>query len=87
MMTNYLIVVPRGNAELFNLLSTAFSGDDGFRVVLDRRDRDGAPVPEHAYRVNARERRSADVVPGPDEIVVAESAEPSDRLEHFLVTV
>jgi hypothetical protein len=87
MMTNYLIVVPRGNAELFDLLSTAFSGDDGFRVVLDRRDRDGVPVSEHVHPVNARERRSADVVPGPDEIVVAESAEPADRLDDLLVTV
>ena len=36
-MANYLIVVPRGNAELFELLSVAFRGDTGFNVVIDRR--------------------------------------------------
>ena len=81
-MANYLIVVPRGNTELFDLLSIAFSGDDGFQVVLDRRGHDGMPA-----RGNARERRTPDVVPGPDEIVVAESAERADRLDHLLVTL
>ncbi len=86
-MANYLIVVPRGNTELFDLLSTAFSGDDGFEVVLDRRARDGVPASEHDHRVNVHERRSPDVAPGPDEIVVAESAERADRLDHLLVTL
>ena len=86
-MANYLIVVPRGNTELFDLLSTAFSGDDGFQVVLDRRDRDGVPAWEHDHQVNVHERRSPDVVPGPDEIVVAESTDRAERLDHLLVTL
>jgi hypothetical protein len=86
-MANYLIVVPRGNTELFDLLSMAFNGDDSFQLVLDRRDQDGEPAPEHAHRLNAHERRSPDVVPGPDEIVVAESAERADCLDHLLVTL
>ncbi len=36
-MTNYWIVVPRGNTELFDLLSVAFRGHTGFYVVVDRR--------------------------------------------------
>ncbi len=85
-MANYLIVVPRGNTELFDLLSTAFSGDDGFQVVLDRRGHDGVPACARP-RSMPHERRSPDVVPGPDEIVVAESAERADRLDHLLVTL
>jgi len=86
-MANYLIVVPRGNTELFDLLSIAFNGDDNFQVVLDRRDQAGRPAAEHARRLNVHERRTPNVVPGPDEIVVAESAERADRLDHLLVTL
>lgn len=86
-MANYLIVVPRGNTELFDLLSIAFSGDDGFQVVLDRRGHDGASASEHSHRPDADERRTPDVVPGPDEIVVAESAERAGCLDHLLVTL
>jgi hypothetical protein len=82
-MANYLIVVPRGNSELFDLLSVAFRGDDGFRVVIDRREPASALPGDDLHETD---RRSPHVTPGPDEIVVAESAEQSDRLGHLLVT-
>lgn len=83
MMTNYLIVVPRGNRELFELLSAAFSGQSGFNVVIDRR---GTESPAstgdgpHASAPDADgERRGGRVLLGPDEIVVAERADRADR--------
>ncbi len=83
MMTNYLIVVPRGNRELFELLSVAFSGQNGFNVVIDRRGPDAPASPgdlPHASAANADgERRGGRVLLGPDEIVVAERAERADR--------
>jgi hypothetical protein len=72
-MANYLIVVPRGNAELFELLTVAFRGDTGFNVVIDRRNL-ASPVPD-------AERRTSRVTPGPDEVVIAERAERAERPE------
>jgi hypothetical protein len=70
-MTNYWIVVPRGNTELFDLLSVAFRGHTGFHVVVDRRGSEsGAPETE---------RRAGRLPLGPDEIVVAEQKERADR--------
>jgi hypothetical protein len=69
-MANYLIVVPRGNTELFDLLSVAFRGLTGFHVVVDRRASASLAGPE---------RRSSRITPGPDEIVVAERSERADR--------
>ena len=82
-MANYLIVVPRGNAELFDLLSVAFRGHTGFNVVVDRRGPRGARTvkwacPELAPNVPA-ERRGGRVALGRDEIVVAERADRTDR--------
>lgn len=70
-MANYLIVVPRGNAELFDLLSVAFRGDTGFNVVIDRR---GSEMP-----LGESERRTTRVTPGPDEVVIAERSDRADR--------
>lgn len=64
-MASYLIVVPRGNTELFDLLSIAFRGRSGFTVIVDRRTADGP---------HGSERRGNRVELGPDEIVVAEQA-------------
>ena len=94
-MTNYLIVVPRGNTELFELLSVAFRGHTGFNVVIDRRGSD-APAVSGAHPAGLfsqgdtdapyapspgvdDERRGGRVLLGPDEIVVAERAEWADR--------
>ena len=65
-MASYWIVVPRGNAELFDLLSIAFRGRSGFTVIVDRRSGDDAP--------HGAERRCHRADIGPDEIVVAEQA-------------
>jgi hypothetical protein len=70
-MANYLIVVPRGNAELFELLSVAFRGHTGFNVVVDRRGPEASPAD--------LERRGGRIAPGPDEIVVAERSDRVDR--------
>ena len=70
-MANYLIVVPRGNTELFELLSVAFRGHTGFNVVVDRRGTESSPA--------EMERRGGRVAPGPDEIVVAERSDRADR--------
>ena len=70
-MTNYWIVVPRGNTELFDLLSVAFRGHTGFHVVVDRRGSEPAE--------SATERRVGRMPLGPDEIVVAEQKERADR--------
>jgi hypothetical protein len=70
-MANYLIVVPRGNAELLDLLSVAFRGHTGFHVVVDRRlggGREDAPAAE-----------SDRLALGHDEIVVAERADRVER--------
>ena len=77
-MANYLIVVPRGNAELFDLLSVAFRGHTGFNVVVDRRQPGSGAVedPPTGDVVGAASRAPL----GPDEIVVAEQAERADRL-------
>ena len=63
-MASYWIVVPRGNSELFDLLSVAFRGRSGFTVIVDRRS--GADAP------HGGERRGLRAEIGPDEIVVAE---------------
>jgi hypothetical protein len=65
-MASYWIVVPRGNTELFDLLSIAFRGRSGFTVIVDRRTIDDAP--------NGAERRGYRTELGPDEIIVAEQA-------------
>jgi hypothetical protein len=70
-MASYWIVVPRGNAELFDLLSAAFRGRSGFSVIKDRRSGDGRPPDA--------ERRSAGIELGPDEIIVAERADRAVR--------
>ena len=63
-MASYYIVVPKGNPELFSLLSAAFRGQSGFSVIVDRRT---AETPERRG-----ERRGGDVALGPDEFIVAE---------------
>jgi len=92
-MANYLIVVPRGNPELLDLLSVAFRGHTGFTVVIDRRgtDSDGLLVsskdddsgPSHVVAQRSSnvgaERRGGRMSLGPDDIVVAERAERADR--------
>ena len=77
-MANYLIVVPRGNSELFDLLSVAFRGHTGFNVVVDRRQPGSGAVedPPTGDVEAAASRKPL----GPDEIVVAERAERADRL-------
>lgn len=76
-MTNYLIVVPRGNTELFDLLSVAFRGHTGFQVVIDRR---GTGSPASAGTTgDMTERRGGRQSLGPDEIAIAERAERTDR--------
>jgi hypothetical protein len=71
-MANYLIVVPRGNLELFDLLSVAFRGHTGFNVVVDRRGAEPS--------VAESERRTSRATPGPDEIVVAERSDRTGGL-------
>jgi hypothetical protein len=71
-MASYYIVVPRGNPELFSLLSAAFRGQSAFSVILDRR------TSESLERTG--ERRGGDVALGPDEFIVAERL-GSRRLE------
>jgi hypothetical protein len=66
-MASYWIVVPRGNAELFDLLSIAFKGRTGFSVIMDRR------APGATSTDGDRRARGEEI--GPDEIVVAEQAE------------
>jgi hypothetical protein len=68
-MASYWIVVPRGNAELFDLLSMAFRGRSGFHVIVNRRATD-APT-------DGSDRRTRSADPGPDEIIVAECADRS----------
>ena len=65
-MASYWIVVPRGNSELFDLLSIAFRGRSGFTVIVDRRSGDDAP--------DGVERRGHRAEIGPDDIIVAEQA-------------
>ena len=77
-MANYLIVVPRGNSELYDLLSVAFRGHTGFNVVVDRRQPGSGAVedPPTGDVEAAASRRPL----GHDEIVVAERSERADRL-------
>jgi hypothetical protein len=63
-MASYYIVVPRGNRELFSLLSVAFRGQSGFSVIVDRRTSESPEL--------RGERRGGDVPLGPDEFIVAE---------------
>jgi hypothetical protein len=70
-MASYWIVVPRENADLFELLSIAFRGRSGFHVILDRRTVSGAPDAD---------RRGPAPGLGRDEIVVAEQADQSSRV-------
>jgi len=76
-MANYLIVVPRGNTELLDLLSVAFRGHTGFNVVIDRRGTAPNAVPSPS--IDEAERRGGRVPLGPDDIVVAERADRTDR--------
>jgi hypothetical protein len=62
-MASYWIVVTRGNAELFDLLSVAFRGRSDFSVIMDRRG---------AGRAAASDKRGRGPTPGPDEFIVAE---------------
>jgi len=73
-MASYWIVVPRGNAELFDLLSIAFEGRSGFTVIVDRRADDSA-----ALRVEGAERRGQRAELGFDEIIIAEQAIRTER--------
>jgi hypothetical protein len=73
-MASYWIVVPRGNEELFDLLSMAFQGRSDFTVIVDRRAADST-----ASRVEGAERRGQRAELGPDEIIVAEQAVRADR--------
>ncbi len=70
-MASYWIVVPRGNQELFELLSHAFRGRSGFTVIEDRR--------ASVSRIPEDERRGVAAPLGPDEIVIAELADRSAR--------
>jgi hypothetical protein len=78
-MANYLIVVPRGNAELFDLLSVAFRGHTGFNVVVDRRGTDSPRAQNPSTLQDPAERRGGREALGPDEIVVAERSDRADR--------
>ncbi len=71
-MANYWIVVPRGNTELLDLLSVAFRGHTGFSVVVDRRGAGSSGGSD-------TEQRSGRKPLGPDEIVVDEQKERTDR--------
>jgi hypothetical protein len=71
-MASYWIVVPRGNPELYDLLSVAFEGQAGFSVILDRR---------HGYDAASDDRRALRVPLDHDEFVVAEQAERSPDAE------
>ena len=71
-MTNYWIVVARGNTELFELLSVAFRGHAGLQVVVDRRGSGSGG--------SDTERRVGRLPLGPDEIIVAEQKERADHL-------
>lgn len=62
-MASYWIVVTRGNAELYDLLSVAFRGRSDFSVIMDRRG---------AGRAAASDKRGRGPTPGPDEFIVAE---------------
>ena len=66
-------MVPRGNTELFDLLSVAFRGHTGFNVVVDRRGIRVAEASDDASDAAGR------LPLGPDEIVVAEQKERADR--------
>jgi hypothetical protein len=70
-MASYWIVVPRGNQELFDLLSLAFHGRAGFSVIVDRRSPEGDALDV--------ERRAGSTELGRDEIIVAEQAEQRAR--------
>jgi hypothetical protein len=70
-MASYWIVVAKGNAELFDLLSVAFKGRSDFSVIVDRRGTEQEPA--------GGDRRGAGPELGPDEFVVAERAEPFER--------
>jgi hypothetical protein len=70
-MASYWIVVPRGNEELFELLSVAFRGRTGFSVIEDRRT--------SANTSPEGERRGSAAPLGPDEIVIAEQADRAAR--------
>ena len=70
-MASYWIVVPKGNTELFDLLSVAFRGRSDFSVIVDRRGAHHDP-PDC-------DRRGRGPELGRDEFVVAERAEPLKR--------
>ena len=63
-MASYWIVVTRGNAELYDLLSVAFRGRSDFSVIMDRRGAGRA--------ASASDKRGRGPTPGPDEFIVAE---------------
>lgn len=70
-MATYWIVVPRGNQELFDLLSLAFHGHSGFSVIVDRRSPESQP--------QDNERRAGRGALAPDEIIIAEQTQQSER--------
>jgi hypothetical protein len=73
-MASYWIVVPRGNPELFELLSVAFEGRSGFSVIVDRRQ---------PGDVASDERRTVRVPLSQDEFIVAEQADrPIEERAH-----
>ena len=73
-MASYWIVVPRGNTELFDLLSIAFEGRAEFTVIVDRRADDGT-----VSGTDAAERRGQRADLGPDDIIVAEQSARAER--------
>ena len=73
-MASYWIVVPRGNSELYDLLSVAFEGQAGFNVIRDRRQSSDA---------SPNDRRVTRALLDHDEFVVAEQAErPAEERAH-----
>jgi hypothetical protein len=73
-MATYWIVVPRGNPELYELLSVAFEGQAGFNVIVDRRTGAGDM---------SDDRRTVRAPLQHDEFVVAEQAErPAEERTH-----
>jgi len=82
-MASYWIVVPRGNPELYELLSVAFRGRAGFSVIVDRRGTAPDGVDAAAQADPDSERRAAAAALANDEFIIAEQAErAAEEREH-----